>query len=194
MPGNTATVAAWRENVVQPATLQPGQRPSSAQQPKSGTAPGKTGQLRPLGPAPPAALKPSRGGGAGGGGGGGGGGRGYIAQVKGAILRVQRAVDTAKLGREAVTEVSPEMRSLEQKLLGVQYDEDPLQFSRSQVVLLETLLRGLTELTSHALARARKHPSLRHLCPTPTPTPDIGMGGTRVNRPSTAPAARPASP
>eukprot|EP01065_Artemidia_motanka_P005400 TRINITY_DN12602_c3_g1_i2.p1 TRINITY_DN12602_c3_g1~~TRINITY_DN12602_c3_g1_i2.p1 ORF type:complete len:1107 (+),score=419.77 TRINITY_DN12602_c3_g1_i2:67-3321(+) len=208
------SVAAWRDSVAgatqvpRPAQPQPSQ-PSTApaattvaarnERPQSAQCRGggRSDKLRPLGPAPPAHLRtgaavssPQVGGPS--------GARGYLAQLKSSILLVQRGVDAAKQGREEIMDVSPDMRSLEQRLLGIQYDDDPLNFCKTQVLLLETLLRGMSELTSAVMSRARRQAALRQLCPplVSAPPPGAQHSGqpSRALRPSTAPVARPSAP
>eukprot|EP01062_Namystynia_karyoxenos_P069912 TRINITY_DN6532_c0_g2_i2.p1 TRINITY_DN6532_c0_g2~~TRINITY_DN6532_c0_g2_i2.p1 ORF type:complete len:1108 (+),score=388.75 TRINITY_DN6532_c0_g2_i2:74-3397(+) len=202
------SVTAWREGVAAgtaptaPASARPvQQRPATAQHPRgaavapSGIGPGpgggRPGQLRPLGPAQPAALGSVRHGAAAQSG-AAGGGRGYIAALKSEILSVQRSVDAVRRGKDEVMIITPEMRALEQRLLCIQYDSDPLNMAKAQVALLEILMHGVGELAALSLARAKESPALRSICPRPSrDEKSIGtLPSSGPVRPSTAPASR----
>ena len=76
-----------------------------------------------------------------------GSGRGFVTKLKAEILAVQRKIDSILFSDNNITEVSPAMSRLEQKLFHYQFDSDPERFLQTQVDLLEILIANVTKLS-----------------------------------------------
>eukprot|EP01063_Lacrimia_lanifica_P009597 TRINITY_DN16549_c0_g2_i1.p1 TRINITY_DN16549_c0_g2~~TRINITY_DN16549_c0_g2_i1.p1 ORF type:complete len:1010 (+),score=393.54 TRINITY_DN16549_c0_g2_i1:56-3031(+) len=109
--------------------------------------------------------------------------RAFITKLKGEILKVQRRIDALQSGGEEVTNVSQDMRDLEQRLFHYQYDADPGKLMKVQVGLLEMLFVGMKNLAA----------SLTLALPLPPTLAQTAPAGGAARSPSQAAAANPAS-